>query len=152
MLHNKMWKVIAILVILTMALAACGGSQPVAEEPAVEEPAAEEPAVEEPAVGGFEIPAVEEGKFNIAMVLIGPHDDGGWSQAHYDGLLYVEENVDNTHVAFIELGSEGIRPDHWDILRLYGSHGNCRYRFPGCDVYPPHRLQDQRNQLREYVW
>jgi len=41
------------------------------------------------------------------MVLIGPHDDGGWSQAHYDGLLYVEENVDNTHVAFIELVPEG---------------------------------------------
>jgi len=150
MLDNKMWKVIAILVILTLALAACGQpvadepavEEPAAEEPAAEEPAAEEPAAEEPAVGGFEIPAVEDGMFNIAMVLIGPHDDGGWSQAHYDGLLYVEENVDNTHVAFIEL----------DILRLYGSHGNCRYRFPGCDVYPPHRLQDQRNQLREYVW
>jgi basic membrane protein A len=41
------------------------------------------------------------------MVLIGPHDDGGWSQAHYEGLLYIEENVPNTHVAYVELVPEG---------------------------------------------
>jgi len=63
------------------------------------------PAVEE--VGGFQIPAIKEGKFNIAMVLIGPHDDGGWSQAHYEGLVYVEENVDDVNIAYIENVPEG---------------------------------------------
>jgi len=58
-------------------------------------------------VGGFQIPAIEEGKFNVAMVLIGPHDDGGWSQAHYEGLQYVEEKVPNVHVAYIENVPEG---------------------------------------------
>ena len=48
-----------------------------------------------------------EGKFNVAMVLIGPHDDGGWSQAHYEGLIDVCENVDDTHVAYIENVPEG---------------------------------------------
>jgi hypothetical protein len=79
------------LLLAGLVLTACGG-------------AAEEPEV----VGGFEIPAIEDGMFNVAMVLIGPHDDGGWSEAHYDGLLYVEENVSNTHVAFIEL----VYPSH----------------------------------------
>ena len=41
------------------------------------------------------------------MVLIGPHDDGGWSQAHYEGLQYLCENVPNTHVAYIENVPEG---------------------------------------------
>ena len=41
------------------------------------------------------------------MVLIGPHDDGGWSQAHYEGLQYVCENVPDAHVAYIELVPEG---------------------------------------------
>ena len=41
------------------------------------------------------------------MVLIGPHDDGGWSQAHYEGLQYVCENVADSHVAYIELVPEG---------------------------------------------
>jgi basic membrane protein A and related proteins len=59
------------------------------------------------AASGAQIPEIEEGKFNVAMVLIGPHDDGGWSQAHYEGLLYVCENVADSHVAYIELVPEG---------------------------------------------
>ena len=55
----------------------------------------------------LQIPDVAEGKFNVAMVLIGPHDDGGWSQAHYEGLQYVCENVPDTNVAYIELVPEG---------------------------------------------
>ncbi len=59
------------------------------------------------AAGAPEIPDVVEGKFNVAMVLIGPHDDGGWSQAHYEGLQYVCENVPDAHTAYIELVPEG---------------------------------------------
>jgi basic membrane protein A len=55
----------------------------------------------------LQIPDVEAGKFNVAMVLIGPHDDGGWSQAHYEGLQYVCENVPDSHVAYIENVPEG---------------------------------------------
>ena len=58
-------------------------------------------------VGGFEIPAVERGKFNVAMVLIGPHNDGGWSQAHYEGLEYVQESLNDVHTAYIENVPEG---------------------------------------------
>jgi basic membrane protein A and related proteins len=56
---------------------------------------------------GVQIPDVEAGKFNVAMVLIGPHDDAGWSQAHYEGLQYVCDNVANSHVAYIENVPEG---------------------------------------------
>src|SRR5215207_9359207 len=55
----------------------------------------------------LQIPEIEAGKFNVAMVLIGPHDDGGWSQAHYEGLQYVCENVADSHVAYIENVPEG---------------------------------------------
>jgi basic membrane protein A len=59
------------------------------------------------AAAGTEIPDVVAGKFNVAMVLIGPHNDGGWSQAHYEGLIYLCENVANSHVAYIENVPEG---------------------------------------------
>jgi len=93
-------------VALMLVLSACGGSA--AQAPAATEaPAAA--ATEAPAAnsGELQIPDVEEGKFNVAMVLIGPHDDGGWSQAHYEGLLYVEQNVPNVHVSYIENVPEG---------------------------------------------
>ncbi len=93
---------------LMLVLSACGPAK--TEAPATQPPAATEPpvATEPPAdTGGLQIPDVEEGKFNVAMVLIGPHDDGGWSQAHYEGLIYVEENVPNVHVAYIENVPEG---------------------------------------------
>src|SRR6476620_12457024 len=55
----------------------------------------------------LQIPDVVAGKFNVAMVLIGPHDDGGWSQAHYEGLQYLCQNMPGTHIAYIELVPEG---------------------------------------------
>ncbi len=55
----------------------------------------------------LQIPDVVAGKFNVAMVLIGPHNDNGWSQAHYEGLQYVCDHVPDAHVAYIELVPEG---------------------------------------------
>jgi basic membrane protein A len=55
----------------------------------------------------LQIPDVVAGKFNVAMVLIGPHNDNGWSQAHYEGLQYISEHVPDSHVAYIELVPEG---------------------------------------------
>lgn len=92
-------KLMVILVIMTMILSACGPEK----------------------VGGFEIPAVEKGKFNVAMVLIGPHDDGGWSQAHFEGLQYIEQNVPNTHVAYIENVPEGA--DSEQVFRALSRKG-----------------------------
>ena len=90
-MRKSLLQVVLLLTVLSLVLSACGGQAPATEE----------------VVGGFQIPAVEEGKFNVAMVLIGPHNDGGWSQAHYEGLLEIEKNVPNTHVAYIELVPEG---------------------------------------------
>src|SRR5690349_11605144 len=88
--RKPLWSWAGSLIALAMLLSACGG-------------AAQGPTTE----GKFQIPAVEDGKFNVAMILIGPHDDGGWSQSHYEGLQFIEKNVPNTHVAYIENVPEG---------------------------------------------
>jgi len=92
-------QMMAVLMIASMVLSACGPEK----------------------VGNFEIPAVEKGKFNVAMVLIGPHDDGGWSQAHYEGLEYVAKNVEGVHVAYIENVPEGA--DSEQIFRALARKG-----------------------------
>jgi basic membrane protein A len=88
MMSKKGAWVLVMMLILSLVISACGEEKP-------------------EVVGGFEIPAIEKGKFNVAMVLIGPHDDGGWSQAHYEGLEYIQENVSDVHTAYIENVPEG---------------------------------------------
>jgi len=58
------------------------------------------PACSGPSRGG--IPDIEKGRFNIAMVLIGPHDDEGWSQAHYEGLQYVSQRMSDVNTVYLE--------------------------------------------------
>ena len=96
---KTLWRLTTVMLLAALVLSACGSTE----------------------VGGFQIPDIEKGKTNVAMVLIGPHDDGGWSQAHYEGLLYVEENVPNVHVAYIENVPEGA--DAEQIFRALSRKG-----------------------------
>lgn len=107
MKSTNLWRLISSLMIVVLLLTACA-------------PAAAPEATPE-VVGGFQIPAIQEGKFNVAMVLIGPHDDGGWSQAHYEGLLDIQKNVPNTHVAYVENVPEGA--DSEQIFRSLSRKG-----------------------------
>lgn len=119
---KNLWRLIALLVVLAMAVAAC---QPAPTPTEIQPQAPEQTEAPAPTqaeeVGGFQIPAIEEGKFNVGMVLIGPHDDGGWSQSHYEGLVYVQENVPNVHVAYIENVPEGA--DSEQIFRSLARKG-----------------------------
>ena len=101
---SKYWFIVALVVVLAILMAACGTAEETEE-----------------VVGGVQIPAIEEGKTNVAMVLIGPHDDGGWSQAHFEGLEYIGENIDNVHVAYIENVPEGA--DSEQIFRSLSRKG-----------------------------
>jgi basic membrane protein A len=57
----------------------------------------------------------------VAFVYVGPHDDGGWSQAHDVGRLYVEENIDGVHTAFVEIVAEGA--DAEQVIRSLARKG-----------------------------
>ena len=59
------------------------------------------------AAGKFQIPDVEKGKFNVAFIYVGPHDDAGWSQAHEIGRQYVDKNMPTVHTAYVENVPEG---------------------------------------------
>lgn len=120
MSDKKVWQLLALMMVLVLALVACGGN---AEEPVVNtepEPAETtnegEAVVEEPAeteaeevttTGGYQIPAVQEGMHNVAFVYVGPHDDGGWSQAHDVARECVEQTADGVHTAYVENVAEG---------------------------------------------
>jgi simple sugar transport system substrate-binding protein len=48
------------------------------------------------------VPAVAQDEFIFGMILVGPQNDGGWSQAHYEGGLYVEEQIPGAKMLVFE--------------------------------------------------
>lgn len=93
-MNKKFALVILALLLSALIVTAC---VPVAEEAPVEEA----PAVEEPE-------PVEEFVFGILMV--GPYNDKGWSQAHYEAGLYVEEKIPGTRMIYLDSVNTADRP------------------------------------------
>ncbi|MEZ4657200.1 MAG: BMP family ABC transporter substrate-binding protein [Caldilineaceae bacterium] len=114
----------SLLLIVAILLSACGApaAAPAADGGAAApaEAAAEGDSVEaapppapgspvtDPDDGAAQIPEIEEGKFNVAFVYVGPIGDGGWTYAHNEGREYVEAEMgDEVHTAYLESVPEG---------------------------------------------
>ena len=96
---KSLWKLIAIFMVAVMALSACGPA-------ATEEPMATEET--KPTDIPTEVPAAEE--FIFGMLMVGPYNDHGWSQAHYEAGLYVEEKLPGTKMIYIDKVNPADRP------------------------------------------
>ncbi len=55
--------------------------------------------------------AQEEDPFQIGLILVGPFNDGGWSQAHYQGMEYVTENLSNVEFDYVDKVNPADRPN-----------------------------------------
>jgi len=123
-MNKKVLWLASVLMIAAFVLSACGGAAaPAAEEPAAAEEGAvaEAPAVDTSTEGAYQIPTTEDGMYNVAFVYVGPHDDGGWSQAHDVGRMWVEENVTDVHTAYVEIVAEGA--DAEQVIRSLARKG-----------------------------
>ncbi len=56
-------------------------------------------------------PEVEAEPVTFGMVLVGPKNDRGWSQAHHDGGLYVEENLPGSRMIVFESLNPADKPE-----------------------------------------
>jgi simple sugar transport system substrate-binding protein len=102
---KTMWWIIALLVAVSLVLSACAGTPTPAP---VTEPEAPAPEPEQPAAP-VEEPAAAE-PFVLGMLLVGPYNDRGWSQAHYDAGLYVEEKVPGVEMIYVDKVNPADRP------------------------------------------
>ena len=118
MFHQRFLPLLSAVVILSILVSACAGAAPSGSEaPAASEastdqetaPAADpDETVDEPAAGTVQIPEIEDGKFNVAFVYVGPIGDGGWTYAHNQGREYIEAEMgDAVHTAYLESVPEG---------------------------------------------
>lgn len=76
-MRKNLVRLVTLMFVFVFVLSAC--STPATEAPATEE-----------------VPSGES--FTFGMLLVGPYNDGGWSQAHYDAGKYVEEKFGATMV------------------------------------------------------
>jgi len=79
---KRFWSLFAALMISALLLAACA-----------------------PAGGD------EGGPIKFGMVLVGPRNDRGWSQAHYEGGLYIEENLEGSEMIVFDLLNPADKPE-----------------------------------------
>ena len=97
MRHN-LFRLIMILVVAVMVLSACGTPATPTEEPPA--PTQESQATEAPAPTEAPPPTAEP--FVFGVLLVGAKNDQGWSQAHYDAGLYIEQNIPNSKMLYLE--------------------------------------------------
>ncbi|HTP06950.1 MAG TPA: BMP family ABC transporter substrate-binding protein [Anaerolineae bacterium] len=101
-MSKKIWLLIAVLLVLSMLAAACAPAatpaptQPPAPTQApTQAPAATQPPAPTQAVEPTKAPEPTQATepFTFGMILVGPQNDKGWSQANYDAGKYVEEKL-----------------------------------------------------------
>ena len=113
-MRKSLSSVFVLLTMLSLVLSACGGAA------ATQAPATAVPPTEAPSTG-FQIPDITDGKFNVAVVLIGFHADGGWSQAHLEGAQWMTSQDPNIAVQYVELVNPG--PDAESVMRSLARKG-----------------------------
>lgn len=137
MYKKLFWTMMGLLIISALVLTACSAPavSPTAAPPtsapaqATSAPAQATGAPAQPTTAptqassgaGFQIPDVEQGKYNVAFIYIGPHDDGGWTQAHDVGRQYVEQQMPDVHTAYVELVPEGTEAEQ--VIRSLARKG-----------------------------
>ena len=131
MFRNKFFALFALMLVALVMLAACAG--PAAVQPTSAPPTAASQATAAPQAttapaptadtsgGTFQVPEIEQGKYNVAFIYIGPHDDAGWTQAHDLGRLYVEDQMPDVHTAYMELVPEGAEAEQ--VIRSLARKG-----------------------------
>jgi len=108
-MHRKVWIVLTVAVLCALVLAGCPKPTAAPTEP----PEATTPPTVAPTK-----PPVEKPK--VAFVYVAPIGDLGWTWAHDQGRLYLEEQL-GVETAYIENVAEG--PDAERVIRDYAQKG-----------------------------
>jgi len=95
---KHVWKIASLLVVVALMLSACGpGETPEPTE-------AMEPT--EPAE-----PTEEDEEFLYGLILVGPYNDHGWSEAHYTAAEYLTDEMPNTRFIYLDKMNTADRPE-----------------------------------------
>ena len=131
-MRKTMFHFILLIGALAMVLSACAPQAAPAAAPtaapaatsapaATQAPAATTAPAAAPTSVTYSIPDIQQGKFNVAVVLIGYSNDGGWSQAHTEGAKSMTAADPTINVQFVEAVNPGT--DAENVMRALARKG-----------------------------
>ncbi|WP_420628460.1 BMP family lipoprotein [Candidatus Leptofilum sp.] len=108
MMKNKtLWLFFVAMMALALVLAACGGedaadtSSDDADTAVTDDTSADEDGEE----------AMDEEPFVFGLIMVGPREDRGWNQAHWEAAQYILENVPNSELVWFDKLNPADNPD-----------------------------------------
>ncbi|HBB31535.1 MAG TPA: BMP family ABC transporter substrate-binding protein [Cyanobacteria bacterium UBA8803] len=84
------------LALLGLVLGACGTPAPTNSPTAQQSPASNEPT---------------QDALTVGLILVGPQNDAGWSQTHYEGMKYVTQKLPNVKLEYVDKVNPADRPN-----------------------------------------
>lgn len=97
MFSKRTWLVVSVLLVVALAVSACAQTTPAATVAPVGPAATVAPT--------------EEGPFTFGILLVGPYNDGGWSQATYVGAQYAASKLPNTQFIYADNVNTAANPN-----------------------------------------
>jgi len=108
MLRKQPTILLGLLLIIILAISACAAPAAPGDSATDSAGDTETSASESDGGGAVQMPEIEDGKYNVAFVYVGPIGDGGWTYAHNEGRVYLEETLgDAVHTSYLESVPEG---------------------------------------------
>jgi simple sugar transport system substrate-binding protein len=86
--RRKIWIALVLFICFTLALSACGEKKKAEPEKKAQEVA----------------------PFVFGLILVGPYNDHGWSEAHYVGGKYAESKIPNSKMIYVDNVNPGAKP------------------------------------------
>jgi len=116
--RKNLFKLIALFVIATTLLAACGPAATPAPTPVpptkapepTKPPAPTATKAPEPTKPPEPTKAPTPAPFIFGVILVGPYNDHGWSEAHYTAGKYVESKLPNAKMLYVDNLNPGAKP------------------------------------------
>ena len=112
---RHIYKLISLFAVLVVALSACSPATPTPAATPTEAPAPTEedkpikaPTSEKSAP--TDTAAAPTGGLTFGLLMVGPYNDHGWSQAHYEAGQYVEQHVEGAKMIYVDKVNPADRP------------------------------------------
>jgi simple sugar transport system substrate-binding protein len=103
MKSKTIWLIFSVFIVASLVVSACGGA-------AATTAPTQAPAATQASTTASTQAASSSGKYTFGLLMVGPYNDHGWSEATYDGAQYAVANNSDLNLLYIDKVNPSDRP------------------------------------------